>query len=714
MASGIDARMPTAVEPVRTTPAYRLALGLVAVALVVIPGIYLALVGAVVWFTARWAATQHVLVTDLGSARAGLFLYAVPILVGLIVCYAFVVPLFARRPPRAEAPELRREDAPQLMALVERIADSMGAPRPALYTLDQAVNASASLRPGLSGLLLGQLELRIGLPLVAGMSVQHLGGVIAHELGHFAQGAGMRLQVFIHRTMAWMARLASPPSDPHVERDFGNSVIVAVAVMASDLVIGLSRYVWRALFHLALLVSSYCLRQMEFDADRWSVRFVGSDGFEPSFRRISELALAEAKARMTLGSAWQQGKLADDYSALVVAHAGALALAERSAVERELREGRTQRFDTHPAIPERVANAQREGKRGVLASAGGAPASSLFRNFAALSEQQSASLYRERLGPGAGTAQLVPAAGLVETATRELKAAQSCSDYLGAHPLFEATIAGAALRAPAHAGASEPARDISVETLAKARAEVAAGSSQHGELTVKVRALQQQLGAVMRMRALLSVGIPLPDGAFGLPPMDRSEAESEVGRIKGDVAKGLARLVELQRPGVTRLRVALALARAHEDRAEPGVTVARRIAQAVATLDKLAAVAPQLDALADPVDVAAALAMAMARRGASSAGGGANTAAFTQRSQWANRRIGELLGEIRAALGGHPNPLEGESGAPTLAAYLLGPESLPPVERGVRALQRSWSLYERTLGDLVEIAQAVEARVLGA
>lgn len=120
MASGIDARMPTAVEPVRTTPAYRLALGLVALALVVIPGIYLALVGATVWLTGRWASTQYVLVTGIGSGRLGLFLYVVPILVGAIVCYAFVVPLFGRRPPREEGPELTREQAPQLFALEHR------------------------------------------------------------------------------------------------------------------------------------------------------------------------------------------------------------------------------------------------------------------------------------------------------------------------------------------------------------------------------------------------------------------------------------------------------------------------------------------------------------------------------------------------------------------------------------------------------------------
>jgi Zn-dependent protease with chaperone function len=36
------------------------------------------------------------------------------------------------------------------------------------------------------------LVLVIGLPLAAGMSMRQVAGVLAHEFGHFAQGAGMR------------------------------------------------------------------------------------------------------------------------------------------------------------------------------------------------------------------------------------------------------------------------------------------------------------------------------------------------------------------------------------------------------------------------------------------------------------------------------------------------------------------------------------------
>ena len=55
----------------------------------------------------------------------------------------------------------------------------------------------------------GQLRdvvLTIGLPLAAGLTIQEFAGVLAHEFGHFAQGAGMKLTYLIRATSAWFAR----------------------------------------------------------------------------------------------------------------------------------------------------------------------------------------------------------------------------------------------------------------------------------------------------------------------------------------------------------------------------------------------------------------------------------------------------------------------------------------------------------------------------
>ena len=70
------------------------------------------------------------------------------------------------------------------------------------------MNASAGfMRQGVAGVLSNDLVLTIGLPLVAGLTVRQLGGVLAHEFGHFAQGGGMRLTAIVRGVNAWFARV---------------------------------------------------------------------------------------------------------------------------------------------------------------------------------------------------------------------------------------------------------------------------------------------------------------------------------------------------------------------------------------------------------------------------------------------------------------------------------------------------------------------------
>ena len=70
-----------------------------------------------------------------------------------------------------------------------------------------AVDATASFRLGAAGLLGQDMTLTIGLPLVAGLSMRQFAGVLAHEFGHFSQGAGMRLTYVIRRVNGWFFRV---------------------------------------------------------------------------------------------------------------------------------------------------------------------------------------------------------------------------------------------------------------------------------------------------------------------------------------------------------------------------------------------------------------------------------------------------------------------------------------------------------------------------
>ena len=116
-----------------------------------------------------------------------------------------------------------------------------------------------------------ELVLTIGLPLVAGLTLRQFTGVLAHEFGHFSQGAGMRLTLLIRSINRWFTRVV-------YERDEwdetlagwsgqGHIAAILVVAMARASIWTTRRILW-VLMHAGHLVSGFLSRQMEFDADR--------------------------------------------------------------------------------------------------------------------------------------------------------------------------------------------------------------------------------------------------------------------------------------------------------------------------------------------------------------------------------------------------------------------------------------------------------------
>ncbi len=116
-------------------------------------------------------------------------------------------PLFARPGKREKARVLDPEIEPLLFAFVDGVCTSVGAPRPNRIEVDCQVNASAHRDAGPLAVFSNELVLTIGLPLAAGLNMKQFAGVLAHEFGHFSQGAGMRLSFLIRAISFWFARV---------------------------------------------------------------------------------------------------------------------------------------------------------------------------------------------------------------------------------------------------------------------------------------------------------------------------------------------------------------------------------------------------------------------------------------------------------------------------------------------------------------------------
>ena len=348
---------------VPVSPLYNLGLTLVAFAMLLLPLIYLGLITGVVYLLYCHATENIELLQRLSSGRVALFAYLAPMAVGSLLVLFMIKPLFVRRARLIRPSKIERQDEPLLYAFVEKLCNRVGSPMPSEIHLDINVNASAGFRRGLLSIFTNDLVLTIGLPLAAGLNLHQFAGILAHEFGHFAQTTGMRVTYIIRSINLWFERVVYEEDewDERIRRwsrewDFRIGIILLVA----RLFIWITRRVLWVLMLFGHAISSFMLRQMEYDADRYETHLVGSQVFESTTQRMVELSLAHEWAFQDLGNAWEEGRLVDNLPALILANERQIPEDIREKVLKiALRDARTGLFHTHPCDLDRISSARK-------------------------------------------------------------------------------------------------------------------------------------------------------------------------------------------------------------------------------------------------------------------------------------------------------------------------------------------------------------------
>jgi Zn-dependent protease with chaperone function len=410
-ASAIDAPAKTAIAAANPLDAfqgtiapsalswmYRVGLGAVAFAMVLLPTIYIALIVLVGWGV-YWHATENVSILSTAKGRSGVWqfiAYAGPMVAGVILVLFMVKPFFARRGKAPLTVPLERASEPVLFQFVDRICALVGAPSPARIEVNCDVNASASFRKGLASFFGNDLALTIGLPLVAGLNMRQFAGVLAHEFGHFAQGAGMRLTYIIRQVNHWFARVV-------YERDQWDLWLtqtaknidfrIGIVLHAARGAVWLTRKVLWALMHVGHAISCFMLRQMEFDADSYETKLAGSGTFAETTTRIQTLGIASQHAFGDLSESWRSGRLPDNFAAFVQHKAASFPADVRGKIQEEFGKRKTGAFDTHPADGDRIKAAQALNASGVFRLE--EAATNLFADFPSLSKSVTRAFYEK-------------------------------------------------------------------------------------------------------------------------------------------------------------------------------------------------------------------------------------------------------------------------------------------------------------------------------
>jgi len=375
--------------PPKTSVLYQINLLIVAVVMLLLPLIYFALVGLAA-YGVYYHAVHHVHWITGYSGRRGrgvilmFLIYLIPIIVGAVVVFFMIKPIFAGRPKRTQPLALNPSDNPLLYAFIEKICETVGAPSPKRIDLDCELNASASFRRGWLSMFGNDLVLTIGLPLVANLSAAQFAGVVAHEFGHFTQSIGMRLSYIIRSVNFWFMRVI-------YERDAWDEALerwaqeiedgrVAIVVWTAQFGVFFARLILRILMYIGLVVGGFMMRQMEYDADAWEIKLAGSENFERTQRKLATLSVAMEKMYQQMRGRWQKSQqLPDNLSELLRHHHESLSPAILQKIEDASGLERTGLFDSHPSPADRIRAARRAQDPGVFHD--DRPASELFTSF---------------------------------------------------------------------------------------------------------------------------------------------------------------------------------------------------------------------------------------------------------------------------------------------------------------------------------------------
>ena len=385
---GFPVRVKRSLCAARPSWLYRLALGVVAVTMACLPMIYVGVVAASVYALYLYV-TQYAFIAWASSGGSGIFsvvLTGTPLLVGWVAIIGLARPVFARRAEATQRITLEPDKVPALHHLVLEVCRELQVSMPRRIEFSCDLNASAGFDCGWRGWISGRLILTLGMPLIAGLTQRELAGVIAHELGHFRQRAGMRASFVIRAINHWFARVVFVPSlwDPEIGEGspslrsypFWMSALVVCAQVGSFLARGV---LW-LLMICGHVIGAALMRQMEFDADRCEVLVAGSRAFESTAAKFAELGPALHEAHYVIARIWgTRRRLPNDMATLVERYADKQRVERSAEATVQAKAARTGWLDTHPNMAARVGRARR------MAESGGdlsdAPATGLFGKF---------------------------------------------------------------------------------------------------------------------------------------------------------------------------------------------------------------------------------------------------------------------------------------------------------------------------------------------
>jgi Zn-dependent protease with chaperone function len=499
-------------------PLYSVGLAIVAFAMVLLPLIYIALIAMTAWLVLWHLKTNTWLFLGSGGVVLRLIAYFGPAITGGILVFFMIKPFFAAKAKTPDPITLDKEKEPLLFAFIQKICGLVGAPTPCQIDVDCQVNASASLRRALWS---RDLILTIGLPLAACLDMRQFAGVLAHEFGHFAQGAGMRLTYVIRKINFWFARVVFERDKWDVELQRlagGTDSRLAIILHASRGCVWLTRRILWVLMQAGHAISCFMLRQMEYDADSYETKIAGSDAFEETASRLRILSVATQVAYEDVRQSWASNRLPENLPLLIDHKANTLSADIQQKLSNSSESKKTGWFDTHPSDADRVRAARKLDEPGIFRLS--EPAAGLFSDFSELSKTVTRHQYEKHLELEFTEQNLMSSDEILRESVASAKGDEMIRKYYGTvnislKPLFPAE-------------ELPPVKEANgIESWKEARKTVDNLREEAEKISTEIGEHYKRLSTLNTAHALAKAGFKLDTEPFGLPARALSPGEQE-------------------------------------------------------------------------------------------------------------------------------------------------------------------------------------------
>jgi heat shock protein HtpX len=237
------------------------------------------------------------------------------------------------RPDTFEAPgpRLHPTEEPELFKTLQEVAAATKQAMPEEVYVVNDVNAFVMSRGGVMGFG-SRRVMGLGLPLLQAITVQEFKGVLAHEFGHYSSG-DVGLGPWIHKTRAAIGRTIQQLDENFLQILF----------------------IWYG--NLFLRITHGISRRQEFIADEVAARVVGGNVMSSALRKVRGAAVAfdhywGTEVGIVLG-AGHLPPVSQGFARFIASPH--VAMRVRAIISAAESEDKTDPFDTHPALGDRLA-----------------------------------------------------------------------------------------------------------------------------------------------------------------------------------------------------------------------------------------------------------------------------------------------------------------------------------------------------------------------